>query len=338
MKKIIAFSKYIFYSVGGAEKSMMEILKRKDPKQYEITLLGVDNLKSFNSSNYEISNLKDWKRIAFKLKHQVKKFAYFEYWLNKNHILNYFKTLDMESDLYTYGFFAPPAVLGFSGKSTVFLRNEADIGINANYYTGFKRLIKFIHILIEYPFYLIYLRDIKSCYQKSHLIFNSQWMASECKKRFGVTGEIEYPMVDFSALTKNYQINNIVKDKGIVFIGDSELKGISIVKKIASILNEFNFYIFTRHITEKVKINNITYLPWSLESSIPYTYAKLLIVPSKWNEAFGRVSIEAQHLGIPVLVSNRGGLPETVKFDNQFIVQDYLKPKEWVRKIRELNI
>jgi len=38
----------------------------------------------------------------------------------------------------------------------------------------------------------------------------------------------------------------------------------------------------------------------------------LLVVPSKWNEPFGRVVIEAYSNGVPVLVSNRGGLPEIV--------------------------
>lgn len=39
----------------------------------------------------------------------------------------------------------------------------------------------------------------------------------------------------------------------------------------------------------------------------------VLIVPSLWHEPFGRVSIEAQMMGVPVIVSNRGGLPETVR-------------------------
>lgn len=38
----------------------------------------------------------------------------------------------------------------------------------------------------------------------------------------------------------------------------------------------------------------------------------LLVVPSLWNEPFGRVVIEAYASGIPVVVSNRGGLPELV--------------------------
>lgn len=39
----------------------------------------------------------------------------------------------------------------------------------------------------------------------------------------------------------------------------------------------------------------------------------VLVVPSLWDEPFGRVSIEAQLQKVAVIVSNRGGLPETIK-------------------------
>ncbi len=88
----IAFSKYIFYSVGGAEKSIVEILKKRASEKIEITLIGVDNLKSFNSSKYENINLFNWNKIALPLSFQIKKFVYFEYFFSLNHILlnNYF--------------------------------------------------------------------------------------------------------------------------------------------------------------------------------------------------------------------------------------------------------
>lgn len=39
----------------------------------------------------------------------------------------------------------------------------------------------------------------------------------------------------------------------------------------------------------------------------------LLVVPSLWNEPFGRVIIEANVCNVPVLVSNRGGMPELIE-------------------------
>lgn len=41
--------------------------------------------------------------------------------------------------------------------------------------------------------------------------------------------------------------------------------------------------------------------------------SKLCVVPSVWEEPFGRVALEALVLGVPVVASNRGGLPEIVE-------------------------
>lgn len=38
----------------------------------------------------------------------------------------------------------------------------------------------------------------------------------------------------------------------------------------------------------------------------------VLVVPSLWDEPFGRVSVEAQAFGVPSVVSSRGGLPGTI--------------------------
>lgn len=43
-----------------------------------------------------------------------------------------------------------------------------------------------------------------------------------------------------------------------------------------------------------------------------YERSHVLLVPSRWNEAWGRVVTEAQLNGIPVVASDRGGLPESV--------------------------
>ena len=43
-----------------------------------------------------------------------------------------------------------------------------------------------------------------------------------------------------------------------------------------------------------------------------YRTAKVLLVPSRCNEAWGRVVTEAHFSGIPTLASDRGGLRESV--------------------------
>ena len=41
--------------------------------------------------------------------------------------------------------------------------------------------------------------------------------------------------------------------------------------------------------------------------------ADIALYPSRWVEPFGLVSVEAQRMGVPVIVSDKGGLPETVR-------------------------
>lgn len=43
--------------------------------------------------------------------------------------------------------------------------------------------------------------------------------------------------------------------------------------------------------------------------------ARALIVPSEWDEPFGRIVIESFQYGVPVIASNRGGLPELLDED-----------------------
>lgn len=53
--------------------------------------------------------------------------------------------------------------------------------------------------------------------------------------------------------------------------------------------------------------------PWTNSPEHLYPALDVLAVPSEWPEPFGRVAIEAQACGVPVLVSDVGGLPETLE-------------------------
>ena len=65
---------------------------------------------------------------------------------------------------------------------------------------------------------------------------------------------------------------------------------------------------------EKKNTDNITFLGWISHEEVPayYEACDAVIMPSRW-EAFGLVAIEAMKYGKPVIVSNRGALPELVQ-------------------------
>jgi glycosyltransferase involved in cell wall biosynthesis len=41
--------------------------------------------------------------------------------------------------------------------------------------------------------------------------------------------------------------------------------------------------------------------------------ARAVVMPSIWSEPFGRIPVEANRLGVPAVVTDRGALPETVE-------------------------
>lgn len=71
-------------------------------------------------------------------------------------------------------------------------------------------------------------------------------------------------------------------------------------------------------------------------SDIPGFMPKIdvIIVPSLWNEPFGRVIIEAYSYGIPVIGSRRGGIPELVEDGRTGFIFDPDKNRDLESKIK----
>jgi glycosyltransferase involved in cell wall biosynthesis len=66
-----------------------------------------------------------------------------------------------------------------------------------------------------------------------------------------------------------------------------------------------------------------------------YAQAKVLLMPSIWEESFGRTVIEAQLNGLPVLASRRGALPELVG-DSGIVLDPHAPIANWARALRQL--
>lgn len=57
---------------------------------------------------------------------------------------------------------------------------------------------------------------------------------------------------------------------------------------------------------------NVTVVPYQPDVRIIYAITRVLLYPSFWVEAFGRMVVEAQLNGIPVLAARHGGIPEAL--------------------------
>lgn len=83
------------------------------------------------------------------------------------------------------------------------------------------------------------------------------------------------------------------------------------------------------------RLKNVTMRKRTQDMKSIYSNAKVLLAPSVWEEAWGRVATEAQFSGIPVLGSNRGGLPEAIG-PGGVILSPEAPIDEWVDALRRL--
>ena len=178
------------------------------------------------------------------------------------------------------------------------------------------------------------------CYR---IIFNSNWS----KKRFLENVDSHFVhseklLICFQSAKKS--TIKIIKDKQkiITFVGKlNRAKGYDIfAKSIVKVLNKNKSWQAKVVGDEKREIINISHknvdvLGFLEHKNVLKLFQKssIAIVCSRWNEPFGRTSLEAAANGCAVIISDRGGLPETVT--NAIILKN-LTSQELTTKINDL--
>lgn len=69
---------------------------------------------------------------------------------------------------------------------------------------------------------------------------------------------------------------------------------------------------YVAYIRDKYRSERIRFLGW-VDAAEVYRQIDYVIVPSVWNEPFGRIVVEAYSHGVPVIAAARGGLTELVE-------------------------
>jgi glycosyltransferase involved in cell wall biosynthesis len=155
----------------------------------------------------------------------------------------------------------------------------------------------------------------------SKIVFNSEWS----KKRF-LTGLEEIykkseKLLVVQQSTKKQKINLNDKKKIITFVGKlNKAKGYDIFG--AAIIDILNKYKSWKAIVigdeEREKHNfshkNLNVLGFQSHNKVlnVLKYTTISVVCSRWEEPFGRTSLESSSCGCAVIITNRGGLPETI--------------------------
>ena len=145
-------------------------------------------------------------------------------------------------------------------------------------------------------------------------IANSGFIANRLRRDFGIDAEIMPPLV----LPERYRVHST--RESVLFVNPVAEKGVEISLRLAEERPDipFNFVeswergSVVRRSERVRRAKNISWHKSQLDVRKFYGRAKLLLVPSQWEEAWGRIATEAQLSGIPVLASRIGGLPESV--------------------------
>ncbi len=171
------------------------------------------------------------------------------------------------------------------------------------------------------------------------IVFISKWVRDRffinLDKKLADKTEIIYHSVNKTNHIKK-------KDKKITFVGKlNTSKGYDIYKDaIIKILDEFNEWkafsigdenrsrpiISHQNHTELGFLNHKKVLDFLSNSEIA-------VVPSRWEEPFGRTALESSSRACATIISNRGGLPETT---DHCIILKKLNSKELYKQIRIL--
>jgi len=157
--------------------------------------------------------------------------------------------------------------------------------------------------------------------QCSSIVFNSEWS----KKRF-LTGlsEIYKKSPKLIVIQQSTQVQKIdlKKKKNIItFVGKlNKAKGYDVFgSAILDILNKYNNWkavVIGDEEREKhnFKHKNLNILGFQNHTKVLeiFKQTSISVVCSRWEEPFGRTSLEAASCGCAVIITNRGGLPETI--------------------------
>lgn len=169
-----------------------------------------------------------------------------------------------------------------------------------------------------------------------HLVTSSSFLADKVQRATGRRAEVVYPPAELYFDTPGDP------DGLVTMINPHPVKGFDTTIEIARRLPTVNFLLQESWKLDGTALDslhqslaalpNVRFAHRVSDMRSVYRQTRLLIAPSRWEEGFGMVALEAQSCGIPVIASRRGGLPEAVG-DGGLLIDDYLNVDAWVHAI-----
>ena len=155
----------------------------------------------------------------------------------------------------------------------------------------------------------------------SFVVFNSEWSKNRFLTDLNEIYTKSQKLIVIHQSTNKKDLNFKKKEKLIIFVGKlNKAKGYDIFgEAIIKILNKYRDWkavVIGDEEREKLifKHNNLNILGFQNHTTVIKYFKKssISVVCSRWEEPFGRTSLESSSCGCAVIITNRGGLPETI--------------------------
>tara|TARA_B100000787_G_C16196445_1_gene301215 strand:+ start:298 stop:2415 length:2118 start_codon:yes stop_codon:yes gene_type:complete len=180
---------------------------------------------------------------------------------------------------------------------------------------------------------------IKLCYK---IIFNSHWSYGQFVKNLKLDETNNEKLIIIQQSASKNKINISKKEKSITFVGKlNKAKGYDIFgETIIKILNKYKNWTANVIGDESREIHEYSHPRLKLWGFLEhkkvidiYKKTNISVACSRWEEPFGRTSLEASANGCAVIITNRGGLSETI---TNGVTLDKLSVKCLYQEIKKL--
>lgn len=194
---------------------------------------------------------------------------------------------------------------------------------------------------------VIYLHNVEfddhgedmAAFKDAVFLANSQFTAERYRAAYGIEASVINPLFQPDRYTVS------TTRESVLFVNPHPLKGVDLALDLARLCPDIPFDFVEswtlsdehrRSLNRQVSaLGNITLHPRTADMRAHYGRARIVLVPSRWEETWGRIASEAHYSGIPVIAARVGGLPEAVG-PGGVLIDPKAGPDEWAAALREL--
>ncbi len=169
---------------------------------------------------------------------------------------------------------------------------------------------------------------------------NSAFTADRWRALYGIDCHVVPPVV-----APETYVADAGGDK-VLFVNPTPIKGVEMMFALAAACPELPFLVMESWSIDPhwraycqaraARLGNIEWHGPSEDMREVYGRSRVLLMPSVWEESFGRTVVEAQLNGLPVLASRRGALPQLVGAGGM-VLDIHAPVAEWAQALRRLH-